>query len=37
VGKGILISRSGDNAIPVKSASGSNLVAHLGLAIGLRD
>lgn len=37
LGKGILISQVSGNAVPVTSSSGSNLVAHLGLAIGLRD
>jgi hypothetical protein len=39
LGSGILIRRVGDLeiALPVTSRSGSNLVAHLGLAIGLRD
>jgi hypothetical protein len=37
LGKGTLISQVGDIEVPVASSSGSNLVAHLGLAIGLRD
>jgi hypothetical protein len=39
LGGGELISRVGQNVtrIPVTPRSGANLVAHLGLAIGLRD
>jgi hypothetical protein len=37
LGKGILVTQVGGNAVPVTSISGSNLVAHLGVAIGLRD
>jgi hypothetical protein len=39
LGRGELISRVGQREIrePVTPRSGSNLVAHLGLAIGLRD
>jgi hypothetical protein len=37
LGEGILTSHVGHTAVPVESSSGSSLVAHLGLAIGLRD
>jgi hypothetical protein len=39
LGKGILSSQLGGTrvTVPVTSRSGSNLVTHLGLAIGLRD
>jgi hypothetical protein len=37
LGKGILVTQVGGNAVPVTSISGSNLVVHLGVAIGLRD
>jgi hypothetical protein len=37
LGKGILLSQAGDIEVPVTPSSGSNLVAHLGVAIGLRD
>ena len=37
LGEGILTSQVGHTAVPVDPSSGSNLVAHLGLAIGLRD
>ena len=37
LGQGILTSHAGGTSVPVASSSGSNLVAHLGLAIGLRD
>jgi hypothetical protein len=37
LGKGILTSHVGHTSVPVESTSGSNLVAHLGLALGLRE
>ena len=37
LGEGILTSQVGHTAVPIDGSSGSNLVAHLGLAIGLRD
>jgi hypothetical protein len=37
LGEGILTSSVGHTSVPVEASSGSNLVAHLGLAIGLRD
>ena len=37
LGQGILTSHVGHTAVPVDASSGSNLVIHLGLAIGLRD
>jgi hypothetical protein len=37
LGSGTLISDANDNPIPVTSRSGSNVVARVGLAIGLRD
>jgi hypothetical protein len=36
-GKGILTSDVRRTSVPVSGSSGSNLVAHLGLALGLRD
>ena len=37
LGEGILTSQVRHTAVPVDGSSGSNLVAHLGLAVGLRD
>ena len=37
LGEGILTSQVGHTEVRVDGSSGSNLVAHLGLAIGLRD
>jgi hypothetical protein len=37
LGEGILTSHVRHTAVPVDGSSGSNLVAHLGLAVGLRD
>jgi hypothetical protein len=37
LGSGILTSKSSPPALPVASRSGSNMVARLGLVIGLRD
>lgn len=37
LGKGTLLSEVSGIEVPVTSSSGSNLVAHLGIAIGLRD
>jgi hypothetical protein len=37
LGKGVLSSDVRHTEVPVNGSSGSNLVAHLGLALGLRD
>lgn len=37
LGSGTLTSRSNGTSVPVESGSGSNVVARVGLAVGLRD
>lgn len=37
LGEGILVSQVSGIAVPVTSSSGSNLVVHVGVAVGLRD